>query len=186
LGKSEPRRLAPRTSFPQEALNENFTYCGSRNGESNGVFSGDWRWANHLTGKVGHEETGEKERCWNTDISDILLNIGLGVEVVDLAQLATGNYKTPVSKFITRWGYACHTLGNVEQTAPDEMLNIGVLACICHILSLLDLNCGTLLFPEVGNGEDTVRTIDGLLDRAQVVQIRLNVVKISICLVAST
>ena len=42
-------------------------------------------------GEVGHEVAGKEEGGGNTDLADVLLDLGLAVEVVDVGELAVGD-----------------------------------------------------------------------------------------------
>lgn len=122
------------------------------------------------TFKVGHEEPGHEESCRDSDIADVLLNGGFGVEVLYV------------------WEFTVGEVVDVEEGRPDEVLDTGFLqeevrsvvgllkemtnlGEVGDIPALLLLELSIHLLPIVGDSEDGISSLECGLDLFLVVDI---------------
>lgn len=93
--------------------------------------------------QVGHEEAGQHKGGGNSTAADVLLNLGLSIEVVDVRQ-------TPAAD-----------LAHVDEGGEDEVLDAGRLASVGDSLALGYFAVSGRVLPVVGDHEDGVSAGDG-------------------------
>lgn len=94
--------------------------------------------------KVAHKVAGQVERSRDTNLLDILLNIGLRLEMGHVRKSAVG------------------LLADMQKCREYQVLDTELLRCICNILALakLDIILGAL--PVVGHEENSIGSFKGL------------------------
>lgn len=109
----------------------------------------------HHVREIRHEVTREHEDAWNSGRPDVLLSVGLSVEMRNMDKSAVGG------------------LGDVQERGKDDVRNTSFLGCICNVLSLSNLNLRVHGFPVVGNEEYGVRSLNYLGNRLLRIEIGL-------------
>ena len=72
-------------------------------------------------------------------------------------------------------------LGDVEERAPDEMLDTGFLSCVRHRFTLLHLYICASTLPVIGHSEDSICTLQGRLQCGGIIQIGLSRINSALC-----
>ncbi|KAI6759940.1 hypothetical protein HG531_013513 [Fusarium graminearum] len=93
--------------------------------------------------QVGSEETRKNKSSGDFDLSDILLNLGLALEMLDVSKTSVAN------------------LLGVKERRKDKLLHACSLASIGDSLSLSNLAISAVGFPVVCHEEDSVSVFDG-------------------------
>lgn len=79
----------------------------------------------------------------NAAVSDVLLGVGLAIEVRHILQESVTGF------------------GNVQEGGEDEMLNSNLLGYVGDVLALVEVGGAVRMLPEVGDQEDCMRALKG-------------------------
>lgn len=93
---------------------------------------------------VAHEVTRQVERSRGTNLLDVLLNIGLRLEMGHVRKTTIG------------------FLAHMQECGEYQVLDTELLRCICNILALAEFDIVLGALPVVGHKEDGVGSFEGL------------------------